>query len=178
MTVSATTSAQTLTAAIAEEVRALMGRRRISGAEMARRLGVSQMWVSDRLRATTAFTVTDLERIAGLLGVAVTELLPRRAFEVQSAAARLEADRTTLESPGATVQSLPVPGQRTPSTVRPVDTAAPLSRPRPNGVTAGQHLVTERPHDRRSPGRAPTSTPSPATRRPGVIRSHHGTMAR
>lgn len=62
---------------VAEEIRALMGRRRISGAELARRLGVSQMWVSYRLNGKQAIDLNDLARIARVLRVEPSDLLPR-----------------------------------------------------------------------------------------------------
>lgn len=68
---------QRLTDLVAEEVRAIMGRRRKTGAALARQLGVSQMWVSDRLRGVQPFDLGDLERIAGVLEVEVADLLPR-----------------------------------------------------------------------------------------------------
>lgn len=76
MSITSTTPGASLTAAVAEEVRSWMGRRRITGARMARELGVSQMWVSDRLAGKTPFTVTDLDRIASVLDVPVVQLFP------------------------------------------------------------------------------------------------------
>src|SRR4051812_1322533 len=61
---------------VAEEIRVLLTRRRMSAAHLGRKLGVSQTWVWRRLKGETAFDLDDLERIAELLGVAVAELLP------------------------------------------------------------------------------------------------------
>lgn len=61
----------------AEEVRALLGRRRISATELARRLGVSQTYVWRRLSGETAFDLDDLEKIAAVLNVEAVELMPR-----------------------------------------------------------------------------------------------------
>jgi len=44
------TPQRSLSAYAAEEIRALMGRKDINKTEMARRLGVSDMWVNRRLR--------------------------------------------------------------------------------------------------------------------------------
>lgn len=55
-----------------------MGRRRISGAALARELNVSPAWVSYRLTGTQPIDLNDLERIASVLGVDVTDLLPAR----------------------------------------------------------------------------------------------------
>ena len=62
---------------VAEEIRALLARRMANGAKLAAALGKSEMYVSRRLRGETAFDVDDLEKIAGFLGVEVTDLLPR-----------------------------------------------------------------------------------------------------
>jgi transcriptional regulator with XRE-family HTH domain len=61
---------------VAEEVSAYLGRRRMSGAKLARAIDRSEMYVSRRLRGETAFDLDDLERIADVLGVTVTDLLP------------------------------------------------------------------------------------------------------
>lgn len=65
----------TLRKAVAEEVRVWLARRRISGAELARRLGRSQTFVAKRLDGRQAFDVDDLEMIAVVLGVNPRELL-------------------------------------------------------------------------------------------------------
>lgn len=49
---------------VAEEVRALMGRRRMSQAQLGAVLKISQVSVSERLRGKTPFTLDDLERLA------------------------------------------------------------------------------------------------------------------
>lgn len=68
-----------LTVQVAEEIRALLARRDMSRSELARRLGVSAMWVSDRLRGQTPIGLDDLERMARILGVEPVDLLPRSA---------------------------------------------------------------------------------------------------
>lgn len=65
-----------LTGAVAEEIRAWMGRRRITGAQLAKTLGVSAAWVSYRINGSVSPSVQDLARIAGVLGVPVAALLP------------------------------------------------------------------------------------------------------
>jgi transcriptional regulator with XRE-family HTH domain len=62
---------------VAEEIRAMMARRRISGRELARKLGVSQSWVSYRLTGIQPIDLNDLQRIAEALDVTVLDLLPR-----------------------------------------------------------------------------------------------------
>lgn len=54
----------------------LLARRDMSRSELARRLGVSAMWVSDRLRGQTPIGLDDIERIAGVLGCAPADLFP------------------------------------------------------------------------------------------------------
>src|SRR4030095_8671617 len=76
MTITPTAAQTPLSEQVAEEIRVMMTRRRMSGAQLARQLGVSQMWVSDRLRGATPIDLNDLERIAGVLDVAVADLLP------------------------------------------------------------------------------------------------------
>jgi DNA-binding Xre family transcriptional regulator len=63
---------------VAEEIRAILGRRRMSQAALARALGVSPMWVNYRLTGTQPIDLNDLDRIAAVLDVDVTELLPQR----------------------------------------------------------------------------------------------------
>src|SRR5690242_11047111 len=66
----------TLSDLVAEEVRALLARRRISGRQLATELGVSPSWVSYRLTGVQAIDLNDLMRIARALGVGVHDLLP------------------------------------------------------------------------------------------------------
>lgn len=66
-----------LSGRVAEEIRALMARRRMSGRELARRLDVSASWVSYRLTGSQPIDLNDLEQIARALDVKVIDLLPR-----------------------------------------------------------------------------------------------------
>jgi len=79
MSTDVTASGQSLSAHVAEEIRALMGRREINKTELARRLGVSDMWVGRRLRRQLPFDLDDLQKIATVLGVTVSDLLPRNS---------------------------------------------------------------------------------------------------
>ena len=72
---------------VAEEIRALLARRRMSGRELARRLDVSPGWVSFRLTGTQPIDLNDLERIAGVLGVTIIDLLPPAARQGAAIAA-------------------------------------------------------------------------------------------
>lgn len=63
---------------VASEVRGWLGRFRISGAELARRLGKSQTWVARRLDGRQAFDVDELALVAAELGLHVSDFLPTR----------------------------------------------------------------------------------------------------
>jgi transcriptional regulator with XRE-family HTH domain len=56
-------------AAVAGEIRAELGRQRLTQIELAIRLGEKRSWVARRLIGETPITVTDLARIADALGV-------------------------------------------------------------------------------------------------------------
>ena len=60
---------------VAGEVRAAMGRRAVRAAELARRLGRSQTWVSQRLNGNVALDTDDLEAVSAALGVSPQQLL-------------------------------------------------------------------------------------------------------
>jgi len=62
---------------VAEELRALLGRRKMSATQLARHMGVSQAYIWRRLNGETAFDLDDLEKIASILAVDVLDLLPR-----------------------------------------------------------------------------------------------------
>lgn len=61
---------------VAEEIRALLARKRMTGRELARRLGVSPSWISYRLTGTQPIDFNDAARIAEALDVPVVALLP------------------------------------------------------------------------------------------------------
>lgn len=65
----------TLSELVAEEVRAQMGRKRMSQAQLARGVGKTEMWVSLRLRGRQAIDLNDLMAIATVLGVDASELV-------------------------------------------------------------------------------------------------------
>jgi DNA-binding Xre family transcriptional regulator len=68
----------TLSQAVAEEIRVLLTRRRMSGRQLAAKLDVSQTWMADRLNGKTPIDLNDLDRIAGALNVEVFDLLPQQ----------------------------------------------------------------------------------------------------
>jgi transcriptional regulator with XRE-family HTH domain len=57
---------------VAEEVRVLLARRKLSAVKLAQQLGMSQGYLSRRLNAVQPFDMDDLERIADALGVPVS----------------------------------------------------------------------------------------------------------
>ena len=61
--------------AIAAEIRSAMGRRHISGAQLARATDRSQSYMSKRLRAEVSFTANDVEDICEALDVNLEALL-------------------------------------------------------------------------------------------------------
>ena len=66
----------TLSVRVADEINAMLGRRRMAKSELARKLGVSHTWVTNRLAGTTPIDLNDLDRIARAIGVPVQSLLP------------------------------------------------------------------------------------------------------
>jgi transcriptional regulator with XRE-family HTH domain len=78
----------------AEEIRVLLARKRMSAAELARRTGIKQSTMARRMTGETAFDLDDLEAIAVVLEVEVTDLLPKPALltELRSESAK-PADR-------------------------------------------------------------------------------------
>lgn len=62
---------------VAEEVRALLARRRLSARATARALGWSPMYLSRRMTGTAPFDVDDLAALSALLDVPVTAFFPQ-----------------------------------------------------------------------------------------------------
>lgn len=65
---------QTLSARVASAVRAEAARRKISQAEIAGSLGISQASLSRRMTGLTPFEIDELDVIAGLLDLPVVSL--------------------------------------------------------------------------------------------------------
>lgn len=61
--------------AFAAEVRAVLARRQVSGAQLAKLTGRSQSYVSKRLRGEASFTANDAEAICRVLGLDLETLL-------------------------------------------------------------------------------------------------------
>lgn len=90
-----TVRVQSIREQIAEEVRVLLARRKISASELARRMGVTQPYISRRLNGETALDVDDLALIAQVLGVDVIDLLPARLPEGRTVVVAGDAHRQT-----------------------------------------------------------------------------------
>jgi transcriptional regulator with XRE-family HTH domain len=67
---------RTLPDHVAAEVRAELGRAKVSSSELARRLGRSHSYLYRRLNGEVAFDVADLAAIAAELGVPVAQFMP------------------------------------------------------------------------------------------------------
>lgn len=128
----------TLTRHVAEEVRVLLARRRMSAAALARKLGVSQTYIWRRLEGQTAFDLTDLERIAEILDVEVTELLPRavpaaKALNFPLITPVRTATATSTERAGMHRATRPIGSTRRPPTRPQSPIPATKRRPTPTG---------------------------------------------
>ena len=115
-----------LSVRVAEEIRVMLTRRRMSGRELARRLDVSPSWVNYRLTGAQAIDLNDLERISEALGVTVFDLIPRSAGQSDatprydgSADSRLDQKRSDGRRPAGVSRPPNVPSSsRRPSFLR------------------------------------------------------------
>jgi transcriptional regulator with XRE-family HTH domain len=64
-----------LTSRVSDEVRALMGRHRITQRDLAVWMGLNQTAISARLRGATEWKVSEIERVADGFGVHPSELM-------------------------------------------------------------------------------------------------------
>jgi transcriptional regulator with XRE-family HTH domain len=93
---------------VAEEIRVLLARRKMSATQLAHITGIKQSSLSRRMTGETAFDMDDLERIADALGVAVTDLMPQRVStgtepnRVFTPVSRLQAPAPTAHPPRPT----------------------------------------------------------------------------
>ena len=69
-----------LSARVAEEIRVALARKRITQRSLADDLGVSVMWVNDRVNCVKDISLGDLERIARALDLRVSDLLTADAL--------------------------------------------------------------------------------------------------
>ena len=77
MTMTPTGKTTSLAQRVAAEIRAEMARQLLTQSELARRLGVIEMWLSRRLRGRQPLDLDELERIASVINVPVPELIER-----------------------------------------------------------------------------------------------------
>ena len=67
--------ANTFHASVAAEVRAEMGRQRVTQEQMAALLGRSREWVRRRTHGDQPFSTDEIEQIAGVLGVPISNFV-------------------------------------------------------------------------------------------------------
>lgn len=120
---------------VAEEIRVLLARRKMSASELARRMGVTQPYISRRLTGDTPLDVDDMATIARVLGVTVGDLLPRseegRLITVGADAAgmgRITNARSTHPTDRAHLTGHPKRTSPNESTRRPARVHAPRTR--------------------------------------------------
>lgn len=154
------TGRRTLNDQVAEEIRALLGRKRMSQAELARRLDVSGAWISYRLAGKQPIDLNDLDAIADVLGVQPGDLLAHRP-DASGASSRAAIEAFGRLSPGGEAF-----GRLDPSAE-----AFGTSRRRPQEPTAGFAPETHHPVASRAPirppGRSDASTRPPTMSRAG-----------
>lgn len=68
----------------AEEVRVALARQNKTQRSLADDLGVSAMWVNDRVNSATEIGLNDLERIAQALKIPVADLIPAEILAGES----------------------------------------------------------------------------------------------
>lgn len=115
---------------VAEEIRVLLARRKMSATQLARLTGLKQSSLSRRMTGETAFDMDDLELIADALGITVTDLMPQQANASADPNRRLP-QVSRLAAPDTT---------RTRTTHRPAQRTSRAQR-RPVGVRSPGHTI-------------------------------------
>ena len=111
-----------------------MGRKRMSGAKLAKQLGVSDMWVSYRLRGVQPIDLNDLERIADALGVPVIDLFPRDTVRPNNRSTRSAVQVTSPTRPAVDrPKGRPANGSTRPQSSGPATRRRPARFDRPSG---------------------------------------------
>lgn len=116
-----------LTELVAEEIRALMARKRVRQSQLARALGVSEQWVSMRLMGKQEIGFNEAQRIADFLNVDVLEFMPQREGRLVShiGAARRQ---DTVPKVGSLTSLTKRPDHRAPASrntaIAPIDESA------------------------------------------------------
>jgi transcriptional regulator with XRE-family HTH domain len=130
---------------VAEEVRALLARKMMTGADVATAMKKSPMYVSRRIRGEVAFDLDDIQAIAEVLGVEIGDLFPHRGgranrdFEVAPAERAVTIGQVSVDLADGGTQvkeprKLPHPfSQAKPGHTRPVS-AVPARKRRPMPV--------------------------------------------
>lgn len=122
---------------VAEEIRVILARKKMSGAELGRRAGIKQSSMSRRLTGETAFDMDDIEAIAAVLEVSVAELLPKAVGAGSSLKQAYEsATRSADPLKARPVSGGPFSGVRRDST-RP-GSSVPATRRRPQVVSTSR----------------------------------------
>lgn len=147
----------------AEEIRALLGRRRMSASALARELKVSQTYVWRRLSGETAFDLDDLDAIARILRVDPRDLMPAQDRRVTST---YSFDAVGGASP-AVKRTRDRHGRHQMSRLSVVDSRAKITRPgsvsRQNSHLKGRTIMPAH------PTMAPSDGYTLVTRRPAVL---------
>ena len=124
----------TLNEQVAEEIRVMLARRNISASELARRTGMTQRSISRRITGEKSIDMQDLEQIAVVLGVSVSDLLPKAKTNTVWKAADPLGERVI-----ATIGEDRKPSTRPHRPGRPVRQTRPIVHTRPTtAVAAGR----------------------------------------
>lgn len=120
------------------EIKVLLTRRGRSGRWLAGVLGVSQTWMTTRLKGDVPIDLNDLERIAEALEVDIFDLLPRREGRVIATSPETRAFRApTNGQPKATILTGPKGPSRPPADSPDV----PVTQRRPGRIRSTARLA-------------------------------------
>lgn len=123
---SSSRSATNLSAAVAEEVRIMLIRKKMKQTDLATKLGVNEMWLSRRLRGVQPLDLNDLAAIAEALDVPVADLLPRGGEgRLITTAAPRGGTRTGTNERSPRLAEWPHTGGHASRTPRPASTQRP-----------------------------------------------------
>lgn len=131
----------TLSALVAAEVRAVLGRQDVTRSELGRRMGENAQWVSSRLTGQTPINLNDLQRMADALDVRVIDLLPgtlKLSKDAPGPNGRPDRPVSAIPSPRHTTSRPLGPSRR--DITRP-SSPVPPSRRRPSPVRPGDRAM-------------------------------------
>jgi transcriptional regulator with XRE-family HTH domain len=133
-------STYSLNELVASEIRGWLGKRRMSGRQLAAKMLVSQTWMSTRLRGDTEIGLNDLQRFATALNVQVTDLLPapsRRSDQETNVTWSASSDQPPSDRPtGAPARAHHIPHSAPRHSDTPIASRTGTRRPR---VTSWSH---------------------------------------